>query len=333
MTNQTIKSAWSQDRWHDRARAWIQTSLAEQGIIFSDDIEQIHEYPWSTIFKITSDKGNLFFKATATVTAYEIVASVFIKSLNARAMPDILASHFQEGWMIMRDGGQRLREQLQIELDWQHWHNLLPQYAGLQIQLSTQPDRLLDCGIPDRRLDKFPSLFLNIIENRVLFQPDSDDALSDEDYQRLLDLAPVVEAKASQLASYTIPETIHHGDLHDGNIFWDGSKYVFFDWGDICLSHPFFSLRTAYVSAEMRFDLEEYSPELHRLRDAYLPAWREFESEGNLLVAFDLAMELWAISSLLSWHQGISRMDAEYYKNYQHVLPSLAEELLSLIKP
>ena len=332
LKNKEMTSPWSQKGWLDKAQAWVQDNLEAQEIKYSPEMEQIHDYPWSTIFRISSESGNLFFKATADVTAYEIAFSAYIKSINQYAMPDLIAVNPQEWWMIMRDGGQRLREQIQVDLDWEHWERLLPQYAALQIEASKDIDALLATGIPDRRLNNLSQLFRDVIANRALFQPDTDEALSDQDYQRLIDLVPVVAAKCKQLSAYAIPETIHHGDLHDGNIFYDGRHYTFYDWGDICLSHPCFSLRTAYVSAEIRFDLDEYSPELHRLRDAYLPVWREFETEENLLAAFDLAMELWAISSMLSWHQGISQMNAKHYEDYKHVLPSLAEELFTLIK-
>ena len=98
-----------------------------------------------------------------------------------------------------------------------------------------------------------------------------------------------------------------------------------------CRTH-FFSLRTAYVSVEMRFDLDENSPELYRLRNAYLPAWREFETDQNLQTVFGLALELWSISSALIWNQVIQSLDSESRKDYAHVLLSLAREFLSLIK-
>jgi hypothetical protein len=111
--------------------------------------------------------------------------------------------------------------------------------------------------------------------------------------------------------------------LHDANIFHHAGQYQFYDWGDASLSHPFFSLRTAYVSAEIRFGLEENDPSLVRLRDAYLAAWRDYASETDLRDAFALAQSLWAISSALSWQQVV---DAS--TGYDHVLPALMEEFL-----
>jgi hypothetical protein len=48
-----------------------------------------------------------------------------------------------------------------------------------------------------------------------------------------------------------------------------GPRFIFVDWGDSCVSHPFYSLRTVLVSAEISLGLEENSPDLQPLRNAY----------------------------------------------------------------
>ena len=45
-----------------------------------------------------------------------------------------------------------------------------------------------------------------------------------------------------ELASYGIPETIQHDDFHDGQVFVRDGRYLLMDWGDACVSHPFFTL-------------------------------------------------------------------------------------------
>ena len=41
---------------------------------------------------------------------------------------------------------------------------------------------------------------------------------------------------------FGIPETIQHDDLHDGQVFVQDGRYLLLDWGDACVSHPFFTL-------------------------------------------------------------------------------------------
>jgi aminoglycoside phosphotransferase (APT) family kinase protein len=225
-----------------------------------------------------------------------------------------------------------LRETLIAQPDMQRWEELLSRYADVQIELSKHLPQIENLNIPNCSLARLPQLYQSILEQQDWFRIDMENGITAAQYQKLNALLPVIKAKCEQLASYNLPESIHHGDLHDGNIFYNNGQYIFFDWSDSTITHPFFSLRTAYVSAEIRFNLEENAPILNRLRDAYLIPWREFESEERLLEAFGLAQELWAISSTINWYATISHLDKSLQPEYAHILPSLAQELLSLIK-
>ena len=312
---------------------WIHTTLAAQHIAISGAIQVIHAQPWSTILRIPTGETALFCKATAGFAQHEIALTAYLSQVRPEVTPQILAVHPQQPWMLLRDGGQRLRELLVAQPDWSHWQKLLPQFADLQMAVASHREELLAVGLPHRSLEIFPRLYADLIAQTAFFQPDSEERLSDAEYQRLHDLIPVVEQKAQLLAAYAVPQTIHHGDLHDANIFCPDGNYAFYDWGDASWSHPFFSLRTAYVSAEMRFGLDENAPELDQLREAYLPAWRAYETDANLQTVFGLAQELWAISSAFLWYEDIRMMDAEQGKEFVHVLPSLAREFMGLIRP
>jgi hypothetical protein len=47
-------------------------------------------------------------------------------------------------------------------------------------------------------------------------------------------------------------------------------RYLFFDWGDSCVSHPFHSLTVALRAIAWKLNLPPGGTELQRLRDAYL---------------------------------------------------------------
>jgi RIO-like serine/threonine protein kinase len=89
-----------------------------------------------------------------------------------------------------------------------------------------------------------------------------------EAYRRLRDLAPHVETLCAELSSYNVPASLHHGDLHDGNIFVRDGGFLFFDWGDSSVTHPFFSLRDVRERRDVPGLEEGVEPE--QLRDACL---------------------------------------------------------------
>ncbi len=53
---------------------------------------------------------------------------------------------------------------------------------------------------------------------------------------------PRVGEMCDELAGYGLPETIQHDDFHDGQVFVRDGRYLLLDWGDACVSHPFFTL-------------------------------------------------------------------------------------------
>jgi len=329
MTSDNKLTIWNQPEWLKAVHEWIHGELARQQIPVMDSIEQIHVRPWSTILRVPTEQGICYFKATSDNAAHEVALTAYLSGVNADCMPQLLAVDPLRGWLLMRDGGARLRETLQAQPDFQHWETLLPLYARLQIEASNHLPDLLALGVPNRSLAQLPQQYGQLLTQKDVFYIDSPHGISAAEYQRLLDLSDVFRARCEALAGCGIPESVHHGDLHDGNIFLSDGGYRFMDWGDCSISHPFFSLRTAYVSAEIRFNLEEGSPELERLRDAYLIAWREYQTEEKLLAAFALAQQLWAISSALIWHQAIANLDETQRGEYAHAIPSLAQEFLA----
>ena len=67
-------------------------------------------------------------------------------------MPPLLAVDLERGWMLMADAGTKLRELIESERGLGRWLDVLPLYAGVQIDLAEQIDELLAVGVPDLRL-------------------------------------------------------------------------------------------------------------------------------------------------------------------------------------
>jgi Ser/Thr protein kinase RdoA (MazF antagonist) len=84
-----------------------------------------------------------------------------------------------------------------------------------------------------------------------------------------------------ELADRGIPDTLQHDDLHDGNLFVRDGRFVFFDWGDACVTHPFHTLVVTLRALAHRQGLGPGAPELLRLRDAYLESWTGHASHAE----------------------------------------------------
>jgi hypothetical protein len=259
------------------ARAWIESSVEVDG-----EIEQVHLRPWSTVLRVPTNGEDVFFKAAAPAFAHDAVVTETFSRLRPDLVLEPLAVDRDRSWMLLPDGGERLRELLARAPHPRAWYEVLPAYADLQLESGPELDELVAAGLHDLRLELLPEL-----AERLAFDLD--------------ETAPPGAARVfEELAAYGIPATIQHDDLHDGNVF-AGDGYRIFDWGDSVASHPFASLVVALRGIAYRFELAEPDPDLERLRDAYLDRFSAFGPVDELRRAAELAQPVGMLSRSLSW--------------------------------
>jgi aminoglycoside phosphotransferase (APT) family kinase protein len=142
---------------------------------------------------------------------------------------------------------------------------------------------------------------------------------------------PRLEQICTDLAALGIPDSLNHGDFHDGNVLLKNGRITFFDWGDASLTHPFVSLRTFFVSMEIALKLDDWAPptpEMTALLNRYLEAWERFGDQERLLAAYHLSRPVASIVKTLAWHQGISRMPDSVRAEYAWIVPEVLREFM-----
>jgi Phosphotransferase enzyme family len=274
---------WTEPAWLGEAGAWIRERAAVTG-----ELDQFHVRWWSTVIRVPTADGDLYFKAVAEAFLFEPPLTARLFELAPDRVTALVDVDADRGWMLMADAGRRLREVVLTRADLRHWELALPRYAELQLAAAPLADDLLALGVPDARLPVLPRRLRDVLAEPVR-------GLDGEQQERLLAELPEFEAMCRELASYGVPETIQHDDLHDGQVFVRNDGYRFFDWGDSCVSHPFHSLTVTLRAAAAKFDLEPGGRDVQRLRDAYL------EPFGELREAADLAYRTGTVSRALAW--------------------------------
>jgi hypothetical protein len=323
------QTAWTQPDWLEQSHKWIHQELAKRSIKAVGPIKQHHIRPWSIVLLVPTDRGNIYFKATAEVLGFEPAVSQAISRWQPELIPEVLAIDAEQRWMLMVDGGQRLREAFRAGLAVDSWSQILAKYALLQQTLSTHVDEMFSFGVRDRLLPVLPGLYAVLLADYELLLIDRKGGITSSEYQRLLDSRPRVAEMCRQLAGFNIPASLHHNDLHDANIFVDEDRYLFYDWGDSSVSHPFFSLRTVFVSIENTFGFQEGHPIFEDLASDYLDAWRDYESKEDLLRAFEISRRLWSISSAVKYQTLQVHMES-IRNDFADAVPGLLQEFLEL---
>ena len=321
---------WQDPGWLRQVSDWIHAQAERHSIHITGEIEQPHIYAWSTVLHVPTDQGKLFFKATAPETIYEAALTQTLANWFPDCTPEFVAVDAGRGWMLMRDGGERLRESIRPTKDIAPWKPVIARYAEMQLRLSRRITQLLSLGLPDHRLLVLPALYTRLLADEESLMIDQEKGLTPAEWQQLKDKAARFEEICGELAAYGIPESLNHGDFHDGNVLLRDGRITFFDWGDASIAHPFTSLRTFFVSIEISLDLEEYSfpPEMADLLDTYLEPFRQFASKEELMRAYQVSKPVASIVKALAWHQGITRMESSLREQYAWIVPELMREFL-----
>lgn len=90
--------------------------------------------------------------------------------------------------------------------------------------------------------------------------------------------------------------------MHDVDVLVSDGRYVFTNWSDASVSHPFFSVFVTLRAAAHRLKLPEDGPEMVRVHNAYLEPWTKFETRQKAMDAFEVVHKLAMVNRTLSWH-------------------------------
>jgi hypothetical protein len=245
---------------------------------------------WSTVMRVPTADGPVWFKANDGSMRHEAAVTTLVAPLSGGRVPAPLASDPSTGWMLLADAGPRLRDVIPEERSLERWHDVLEAYARVQLACVDRVDALLAAGLPDRRLPTLPAAYDALLAQLGDVDPRWPDAGA---------VADLCEA----LASFGISETVQHDDLHDGQVFLGSGTHQVLDWGDACVSHPFFTLSVTLEGViAWGVDDVEGSEDLAPHLAAYLRPWAEQHPDVDLPEAARLAMRLGWICRAVNGH-------------------------------
>jgi hypothetical protein len=250
-------------------QAWIRGHAEPVGAI-----ETVHQQPWATVLRVPLADGVAWFKACASVQAFEphLTAQLFARWPDRVA--EVLGHDEERAWLLLADAGRSVGD---LGNPPEAWLAALPGYAELQRGEAAHAQEHLAHGVPDLRLATLPARYQELLG--------LDLPLERGEVHRLRDFGPRFTTLCEELAAYGVPETIQHDDLHHANLYLGGGHLRVLDCGDASIAHPFASLVVTFRFLEERTKLPPGDPWFARLRDAYLEPWGRDLGEAFALAA------------------------------------------------
>jgi hypothetical protein len=299
---------WLDPRWRASALDWVTARLGELGRSVQGEVGQPHVYPWSTVLRVPTAEGVVWFKANARGTAYEVPLLTALGGWCPDRVLVPLAADAERGWVLLPDGGTTLRAAQAGHTDVAHWERVLVEYAELQRLLVPHAEEMVALGVPDLRPAALPGHLADLLADEPVLMVDEPDGITSADLARLRSEQGRFARWCDELAATGIPSSLQHDDLHDANIFVpsDGAgPYRVFDWGDASVAHPFTTLLVTLRVVAQVGKLPNGAPELFRLRDAYLEAWTGEHDRATLLEACRLALLTGPLGRALSYRRSL----------------------------
>lgn len=158
-----LRLPWARCGWFASAVAWSSEQLSRQDIMVVGPIEQVVVRMWSSILRIPTDAGDIYFKAAASAFAYEPLLTQILSEHFPVHSPCVLAVEGNRHWMLMKDAGQTMREVIEADGITDRFVTMLPRFARFQMATTHDVDILLAVGCPDYRLESLPELLEQVL--------------------------------------------------------------------------------------------------------------------------------------------------------------------------
>ncbi|MFF3465184.1 phosphotransferase [Streptomyces sp. NPDC002619] len=292
---QDVVTPWERETWREEALDWVEGELAARGLRATGTLG-VRLRPWSVLVRVPVEvhgtQDTVWFKANPPASAFEGALTAALSRWVPERVLVPLAVDPGRGWSLLPDGGELFRDVLEREpVEVGIWEELLRQYARVQVALVPYTREIEELGVPGARTTALPEAFDRLVAENTVLRTD--------ERARLARLRPRLVDWCAELAAVGVPDSLDHSDLHDGQLFCPApGRFVFFDWGDAAVTHPFCSLLVPARRACDRYGADV----LPRLRDAYLEPWTGAgRTAAELRRAVSLAWRLGALGRATSW--------------------------------
>lgn len=322
LENDPTLSPFSRLGWVIEAQRWIQESVSDQVVEFTEDILQLSAGGQFVLARLGTRQGPAYWlKATGFPNAHEFPITMTLTQYFPQFLPPLVAAREDWNAWVTEEIGRTLREQFSSSTLARTTRSL----AALQKRSLNLTSNLLAVGCCDHRLPTVEAqidALIDYLEEVMEYQVST--KVPRLGRNRLLEIGGMLHVACARMQEVGIPDSLTHNDINPGNILLDETRCVIIDWAEASVGNPFltFQLLSEHVA---RRDASARAWEA-QTRALYKDLWLDLLPEAVIDRAFALAPVL-AIATCLfgrgDWLHSLRRADL----NFQSYTRSLARHL------
>lgn len=285
--------------------------------------------PWSLVVCFETAEGQFFLKWNAGPFACEARLIRFLRQRVSFHVPEVLSLNENLSCFLMRDAGTPLRLTLKEKFQLPLFSEALKTYGRIQLACLSHIEAIKKLGVNDWRLEKIPFLFEELVSQDKLLRSDG---MTPDELISLSEQKGRVSDLCGKLLDCDIPESLEHGDFHDNNVLVQGDSLIINDWGDVSLTHPYFSCVSHLESAGRNHNLRKESFFYRRAQEAYLDIWKDFGTFEDHEKAMALSEQLRDLVFALSFSRVKSCPEIERYPEFDGIVAGSLRNLLKKLR-
>lgn len=227
--------------WLKEAQAWIQNSVPDRRIEFSEDLQQYNAGGDFALVRLsTTDGDSYWLKATGEPNKHERALTVELSRLFPQYLPELIA--VREDWnaWATKGAGQPVGDLQDLKV----LTSVAGALADLQVESLASVERLIQAGCLDRRLARLryhlPQIFAFLEE---AMENQTSTRVKPLTPARLKKIQAVVDQSCFEMQELNIPDCLVNGDINLDGILHDHEHVRFTDWAEGGVGNPFLALQ------------------------------------------------------------------------------------------
>ena len=97
------RAPWARQGWFAEAALWIREQAEASGLEPIGNVEVVAQWPLSSVLRLDTDDGRVYFKAAFTIFRHEPAITAALAAEHPALVPHLLAADGERAWLLMRE--------------------------------------------------------------------------------------------------------------------------------------------------------------------------------------------------------------------------------------